>query len=142
MPTPEECDIAFNLFRDQADAFAASFYDPAIGDRYTLLTRRIVALLTEGHGLPLDDPAHPVQRFGHPDHDEGSFLRLHQQLCEDFQGSSVKPLLIAFFHSTGFYREEMDILLDAFDEYANVCLGLPDSDEDDEGEATDPNTQG
>ena len=140
MSTPEECDVAFNLFRDHADAFAASFYDPAIGDRYTLLTRRIVALLTEGHGLPIDDPAHPVQRFGHPDCVDDNFLRLHQQLCDDFQGSSVKPLLIAFFHSTGFYREEMDDLLDAFDEYAHACLGLPHSGSDDDG--PDPNAQG
>jgi hypothetical protein len=123
MPTPIECDIAFNQFRDHAEEFVAAFHDPDPADRYALLTRRIVALLTEGHGLPIEDPDHPIQKFGH--RVEDTLLRLHQQLDSEFQGSSIRSLLLAFFHSTGFYREELTDLLDAFETYACTCLNLP-----------------
>lgn len=137
MATSEARDTAFNVFHDQTTVFTDAFYDPEPGDRYTVLTRHIVTLLTEGHSLPVDDPAHPIQRFGHPDRWESNFLRLHQQLVNDFQGSSIQGLLIAFFHSTGLYREELDDLLEQFDRYAHTCLDLPydlpTSNDDEEG---------
>lgn len=129
MTTPEVCDSAFNLFRDKADAFAALFHDPEPGDRYTVLTRRIVALLTDGHGYPIDHPDHPIQKFGIPDHDD-NLTRLVLQLNDDFQGSPIRHLILAFFHSSGLYREEMDDLMEAFDLYARTCLGIEDEDED------------
>ena len=128
---PLECDVAFNQFRNHAEEFVALFHDPDPADRFALLTRRIIALLTEGHGLPIENPDHPIQKFGHPDHAEENLLRLHQQLYSEFHGSSIQSLLIAFFHSTGFYREEMNDLLEAFETYACICLNLPYEGEED-----------
>jgi hypothetical protein len=74
--------------------------------------------------LPFDNPLHPIQRFGHLQDGYENTNRLAQQLLQDFNTSTHRPVLISLFLSGGIYRPFLDDLMTAFWEYADVCYGV------------------
>ena len=122
-----ECSAALNCFLDKFSEFKQIFQDD-IEDQETPLPF-LPVLEKIGHhllrnDLPFDNPLHPIQRFGHLQDGYENTNRLAQQLLQDFNTSTHRPVLISLFLSGGIYRPFLDDLMTAFWEYADVCYGV------------------
>ena len=131
-----QVDQAYNIFLDRAAEFMDAYREDAVpnDDPFVTVAQRIVDRLTQCLALPIDDPQHPIERYGQIDDDEGEYAninRLGQDIMAEIQEPRLRRIVVSFFHSNGAGRDDVEELLEHYWQYSAACHGLV-VEEDDE----------
>ena len=133
------CQIDFgmglNQFLDESSEIIVRFSDSR---RHQRVLRTVRDELISDKGTRLNHREHPFNRYTTVDKEDAIALR---NLCNVirgmFQERGDRDAVVSFFHSGGAYYDDLFELLDLYWEYMDTCLGLEDSDDDDESVSED-----
>jgi hypothetical protein len=130
--------IGLNIWLDKATEFRRKFNDHR---EMGLVAEAILATLSAGLHLPVDDLSHPFNKYTDETRSMQSLLNaLSSDVRNTLMGSSARAYVVSFFAAGGMNREEMDSLWVAYDNFAfdSLCPASP-NEEDEEEDDHDPN---